>query len=187
MILMGLAFTACSGQDAAVRGGQDSPSSGDEQGAAAFESGDASGNRLPTLDYGPEDPVDGFVRFEGSCTTFPYNLQHPEGWEMKATGGYAISKTPADDAQFIIRIEADHGSVHAANLERTVISRRGAEEVGRIEVGGHDVRVLGVNGEYVLHTQHGIGGTLHAHQVASSLSLEETLRILDTLEPLKEC
>lgn len=177
-ILLAAVLMACGGEGAADGGDQEAPVPGEEA--------PASGSEILTLDYGPQDPIDGFRRFEGSCSTFPYNLQHPENWEMQPTGGYAISKTRSDDTEFFIRIHEDHGSIHAANLERLVMDQ-GAEEVGRIDVGGHEVRVLGRDAGLMLHTPHGVGAMFHNLGVSSSLGVEETLRILDTLEPLEDC
>lgn len=64
---------------------------------------------------------------------------------------------------------------------------QGAEEMGRIDVGGHEVRVLGRDAGLMLHTPHGGGALFHSLGVSSSLGVEETLRILDTLEPLEDC
>jgi hypothetical protein len=138
------------------------------------------------LDYGPKASIDGYARFDGDCRTFPYSLQYPSAWEVQPSRGTAIAKTRTDDVDFGIGIREDYGSVHAANLESSVLAQ-GATEVCSIEVGGRSVRVLNLSDRYVLHTPHGMGVFLHYLEVRSTLGVEETLRILNTLEPLGEC
>jgi hypothetical protein len=75
------------------------------------------------LDYTPKETIAGYSRFEGSCQTFPYNLQYPEGWVMEAPRGVEIGKTRTDHTRFLIRIGADQGSVHAAHLEGSLMAR----------------------------------------------------------------
>jgi hypothetical protein len=156
------------------------------QGESAGQPGGAAGSQTAQLDYGPKPPVAGYERFGGDCRTFPYSLQHPAAWEVQASRGVSIGKTRTDDTQFGMSIREDHGSVHAANLEKTVMAQ-GLTEVGRIEVGGQQVRVLNMGDRYVLHTPHGAGALFHHLEVLSTLGVEETLRLLNTLEPLQEC
>jgi hypothetical protein len=154
---------------------------------ATEQSPSASPNtKALALDYGPKAPVAGYQRFEGSCTTFPYNLQVPEAWEIQTTGGMSLSKSRSDDIRFVVRVMADQGSVHAGNLERMVIAQ-GAGEVGRIQVGGQEVSVFNKGEGYVLNTPHGPGALFHHLEASSTLGPSETLKILDTLEPLKDC
>jgi hypothetical protein len=138
------------------------------------------------LDYGPKAPVAGYRRFEGDCRTFPYSLQYPEAWEVRADRGISISKAQTDDVQFGIGVRENHGAVHAESLEKTVIAQ-GAKTAGHIEVAGRQVRVLNNGDRYVLHTPHGAGGLFHHLEVLSTLGVEETLKILNTLEPPEDC
>lgn len=145
-----------------------------------------SGSQPLVLDYGPRPSIAGFVRFEGSCTTFPYNFQHPEAWEMTGSRGMSVSNQLRDGSGFTMVIHADHGSMHVANLEEMVLAQ-GASDVGRVQVGGHDVRVLGMDGNYLLHTPHGPGFLFHQLAVNSEVAADLALRILETLEPLPDC
>ena len=174
-----LAGIGCGGSSLPDEGATAQVPSPDQPGVAA-------GSQPEKLDYGPKSPVSGYKRFEGDCRTFPYSLQFPEGWEMQASRGMSISKTRTDDTQFGIGIRENHGSVHAANLERTVMAQ-GAKEVGHIDVGGRQVRVLNLGDRYVVHSPHGAGALYHHLEILSTLGLDETLRILNTLEPLEEC
>ncbi|MDH3947671.1 MAG: hypothetical protein OEU74_01805 [Gammaproteobacteria bacterium] len=144
------------------------------------------GSQPLTLDYGAKKAIDGYRRFEGACPTFPYNLQYPADWEVQASRGVSISKTRSNDTRFIVSIRQDHGADHAGRFETTMLGQ-GAEEAGHIEVGGHKVRVLSKGERYILHTPHGPGALFHQLDATSSLGAEETLKILDTLEPLEDC
>jgi hypothetical protein len=138
------------------------------------------------LDYGHRPPVAGFVRFTGSCDTFPCNFQYPQSWEMTGSLRLHVSNQLRDGSGFAMVIHADYGSMHVANFERMLMAQ-GASEVGRVQVGGHEVKVLGLGGNYLLHTPHGPGYFFHRFAVDSELGLESTLRILNTLEPLPDC
>jgi len=154
--------------------------------SAARPSRDNPGGQTAQRDYGPKAGIQGFRRFEGSCQTFPYNLQYPSSWEVEAAGGISISKTRTDDTRFVIRTAEDFGSVHAANLQRSMIAQ-GAKEVGQVQVGGQEVTVLNMNDGYSLNTPHGVGSLFHNLAVTSTLGVDRTLQILNTLEPLEAC
>jgi hypothetical protein len=63
----------------------------------------------------------------------------------------------------------------------------GLTDEGRPDAGAQQLRVLNMRDRYVLHTPPGAGALLHHLEVLSTLGVEETLRLLNTLEPLQEC
>lgn len=178
---------ACGGSDSSDGAAANENDPGAAASAASETGPDEGGpDALASLDYSAKPAIPGFQRFEGSCTTFPYNLQVPADWQVEGVGGYTLSKARAEDSQFGIRIAEDYGSLHAENMERNFASM-GVVEVGSIRVGGRDVRVLGSEDRYAAHTPHGNGLLLHRLEIGSTFGRELTLQILGSLEPLEAC
>lgn len=161
--------------------------------ATATGDSDAPGTAASSpadLDFSEKPAIAGYVRFRGGCGgEFPFHFQHPEGWAFTANHLGFFTERDAGP-RFGIRVGDDMGSVHVTN-QMAMLKQAGARTVGEVRIGGRTVEVIGrEEGNYFLFAPHPWGDAAvmyHGLSVGSSLGEEETLRILDSFEPIEGC
>jgi hypothetical protein len=151
---------------------------------------DTAASRAVDLDFSEKPAITGYVRFRGGCGgEFPFHFQHPEGWTFTANHLGFFTERDAGP-RFGIRVGDDMGSVHVTN-QMAMLKQAGARTVGEVRIGGLTVEVIGrEEGNYFLFAPHPWGDAAvmyHGLSVGSSLGEAETLRILDSFEPIKGC
>lgn len=155
--------------------------------AAAVADGPAAGTA--SFDYTPEPAVPGFVRHEGRCDSyFRYSFQHPAEWEVESTSNGA-SRMRVDEEIFNLSVAGDLGEIQAARMNEAARTQ-GIETAGEITIGGRRIAVHRPEPHsYAFQIPHPVGGLVMYHQLQawSTFPVEETLRILDTLEPIEGC